>query len=234
MITTHSHITGIYLNLKDAYNKWLCSATIPYYDKDKLVKPCLRYCYNVQNLCPFFRPVDMYGGQPVFHCRNVIQVNEWRQDGYEDDDENYYDDNLLDEDTCYGECQENVNEKNPIKIDVSQLFNERIPSLLKRMNEMSEKVPLIQTWVQIRSNLSAKSGDIDAGGLLDKLNNPNTTSEKLDKNETDFNLKGRFLRNEECLYNIFVATPQTNSTSTSLTSNKLSILFYFILISLLL
>lgn len=46
----------------------------------------------------------MYGGQPVFHCRNVVQVNEWRSDGYEDDDENYLDDSIYDEDTCYSEC----------------------------------------------------------------------------------------------------------------------------------
>lgn len=68
------------------------------------MKPCQRFCYTVQNQCPFFRPVDMYGGQPVFHCRNVVQVNEWRPDGYEDDDENYVDDNPNDEDTCYAQC----------------------------------------------------------------------------------------------------------------------------------
>jgi|SanBayMetagenome_1026888.scaffolds.fasta_scaffold297662_1 hypothetical protein len=43
-------------------------------------------------MCPFFRPVDTYGGQPVFHCRNVVQVVESKLDGLEDDDENYYDD----------------------------------------------------------------------------------------------------------------------------------------------
>jgi hypothetical protein len=57
----------------------------------------MRYCFKVQNLCPFFRPslTDSYGGQPVFHCRNVVQASEARIDGFEDDDENYYDDGIL-------------------------------------------------------------------------------------------------------------------------------------------
>lgn len=76
---------------KEAYKKWLCSSQIPFYDDDRLARPCQRYCFSVQNLCPFFRPLDNYGGQPVFHCRNVIQVSESRPEGYEDDDENYYD-----------------------------------------------------------------------------------------------------------------------------------------------
>ena len=87
----------IFLNIyffifQEAYKNWLCSSNIPYYNNDKLAKPCLRFCYNVQNLCPFFRPVDNYGGQPVFTCSNVIQATEYKQDGYEDDDENYHDD----------------------------------------------------------------------------------------------------------------------------------------------
>ena len=42
------------------------------------------------------RPVDdSFGGQPVFNCRNVIQTTEDKIDGFEDDDENYYDDGKL-------------------------------------------------------------------------------------------------------------------------------------------
>jgi len=32
---------------------------------------------------------------PLFHCRNVVQVTEERPDGYEDDDEHYYDDGIF-------------------------------------------------------------------------------------------------------------------------------------------
>jgi len=46
----------------------------------------------VQNECPFLRPSDTYGGQPLFNCRNAIQAKEGKADGYEDDDENYTDD----------------------------------------------------------------------------------------------------------------------------------------------
>jgi len=46
----------------------------------------------VQNECPFLRPSDTYGGQPLFNCRNAIQAKEGKADGYEDDDENYIDD----------------------------------------------------------------------------------------------------------------------------------------------
>ena len=48
-------------------------------------------------MCPFLRPIDdTFGGQPVFHCRNVVQASESdKTDGFEDDDENYYDDGLL-------------------------------------------------------------------------------------------------------------------------------------------
>lgn len=73
----------------------MCSSIIPYYyQNDELAKPCQRYCYTVENMCPFFRPMDSYGGQPVFHCRNVLQVMESRPDGYEDDDENYIEQGL--------------------------------------------------------------------------------------------------------------------------------------------
>ncbi len=79
--------------LKEAYKTWLCTANIPYYENGTLIRPCQRYCFNVQNLCPFLRPIDdTYGGQPVFHCRNVIQAAEAdKTHGLEDDDENYYD-----------------------------------------------------------------------------------------------------------------------------------------------
>ncbi len=82
--------------MKEAYAKWLCSTNIPYYEKGRLAKPCQRYCFNVQNMCPFFRPMDdNFGAQPLFHCRNVVQVTEERPDGYEDDDEHYYDDGIF-------------------------------------------------------------------------------------------------------------------------------------------
>lgn len=77
----------------------------------------------------------MYGGQPVFHCRNVVQVNEWRSDGYEDDDENYLDNEIDDVDTCYSECPSGstlnedglVIEESPnrIKIDLLELASSK-------------------------------------------------------------------------------------------------------------
>lgn len=47
-------------------------------------------------MCPFLRPIDdTFGGQPVFHCQNVVQASETdKTDGFEDDDENYYDDGM--------------------------------------------------------------------------------------------------------------------------------------------
>ena len=57
-----------------AYKKWCCSSNIPYFVQDKEVQACQAYCFDVENLCPFFRPVDTYGGQPVFLCRNVVQI----------------------------------------------------------------------------------------------------------------------------------------------------------------
>ena len=86
----------IKISFKEAYRTWLCRSNIPYYANGQLIRPCQRYCYNVQNLCPFLRPIDdSYGGQPVFSCRNVIQVSEEKTDGYEDDDENYFDDGMM-------------------------------------------------------------------------------------------------------------------------------------------
>ncbi len=37
---------------------------------------------------------DSFGAQPLFHCRNVVQVSEERPEGYEDDDEHYYEDGI--------------------------------------------------------------------------------------------------------------------------------------------
>jgi hypothetical protein len=57
---------------QSAYRKWLCSNKIPYYLNETLIKPCQTFCYDVQNQCPFFRPLDdFYAGQPVFHCNHI-------------------------------------------------------------------------------------------------------------------------------------------------------------------
>ncbi|CAF0889059.1 unnamed protein product, partial [Brachionus calyciflorus] len=172
---------------QDAYKKWLCSSIIPFYHEDnKMAKPCQRFCYSVQNLCPFFRPVDNYGGQPVFHCRNVVQVIESRPDGYEDDDENYFDDDLNDDDRCYGECTKNMNQ---VKIDVT------LNSIFKKK--------LLATGLINESFIH----EMPIASAFDIWNNSrNITDFKIEKlfqmtrNSNNFNSNGRFKGVDECLF----------------------------------
>ena len=74
LLLTLLHIYS-YFSFQKAYKNWLCSNKIPYFQNDTFIKPCQNLCSDVQNLCPFFRPIeDIYAGQPVFHCNNIIDT----------------------------------------------------------------------------------------------------------------------------------------------------------------
>lgn len=181
---------------QNAYKKWSCSSNIPYFENERIAKPCQRYCYDVQNMCPFFRPVDTYGGQPVFHCRNVVQVVESKLDGLEDDDENYYDDDKNDEDICYSECgltSSSTSELKLIPVDLNIIFKENV----RNMSIVSTDSDLYQTWLS-----------------LYKINSFNRKENDVNSNN---NSSGRYFETNECLYNLvkFSSSLINNSSSFS-------------------
>lgn len=102
----------------------------------------------------------MYGGQPVFHCRNVVQMNEWRSDGYEDDDENYLEDSTQDEDICYSECSNSTYDQ-----DADRFLSESINRIHVNINE------LIESEIDgIDSNASDNRLNLDYNGRFTHLN----------------------------------------------------------------
>jgi hypothetical protein len=140
----------------------------------------------------------MYGGQPVFHCRNVVQVNEWRPDGYEDDDENYLDDNLLDVDTCYAECLTTPQDLEQFEADESSGDFKRI------------RLDLTDLIERIKSTSNSSSDENIQHGPYSQ-----SDDQALVKN---FN--GRFPRTNECLFNLHNHSSSTHRLFSS-TSNYL-------------
>ncbi|XP_074658147.1 NALCN channel auxiliary factor 1-like isoform X2 [Tubulanus polymorphus] len=55
---------------KQAYKDWLCAYHIPYYRAGQLIVPCMDYCTEIENRCPYLLPAmdDQYSGEPTFLC----------------------------------------------------------------------------------------------------------------------------------------------------------------------
>ncbi|RNA11226.1 hypothetical protein BpHYR1_017186 [Brachionus plicatilis] len=174
---------------QNAYKKWLCSSMIPYFfENDILAKPCQHYCYTVENMCPFFRPTDSYGGQPVFHCRNVVQVMESKPDGYEDDDENYIDEDKFDDDRCYGECRDTNKNQTQMKVDLNLIIKEKMSSLVYSNSNFIQNLSIdsmFDIWIKLKSNQNS---------------NINRFAPSKVDFSSSFNSKGRFNNFDECLF----------------------------------
>lgn len=56
----------------ESYKNWLCAMHVPYYVGDEKVLPCVEFCVNVEEICPFFRPQILvtHAGDPSFICKD--------------------------------------------------------------------------------------------------------------------------------------------------------------------
>ena len=62
--------------LQTAYRQWLCSQYVTYYLEDEPIKPCLTFCDQVAQYCPFFRPFgESQIGEPGFLCKGEYMLN---------------------------------------------------------------------------------------------------------------------------------------------------------------
>ena len=53
--------------------EWICAQMHPLYYGDRLIKPCLSICENVEERCPHFVPdPDDGSGEPSFLCGPAI------------------------------------------------------------------------------------------------------------------------------------------------------------------
>lgn len=57
-----------------SYKMWACSRHLSFYEGDTEIPPCLDVCLNVENRCPFFRPVVVHAGEPSFLCKDSTEV----------------------------------------------------------------------------------------------------------------------------------------------------------------
>ncbi|XP_042238804.1 uncharacterized protein LOC121877236 [Homarus americanus] len=64
-------ITQTCLGCQEAYRYWVCSQLFPYYVDGIRVKPCRRFCHDVEQKCPYFLPKDKpVAGEPTFLCQD--------------------------------------------------------------------------------------------------------------------------------------------------------------------
>ncbi|XP_047477359.1 uncharacterized protein LOC125030984 [Penaeus chinensis] len=55
----------------EAYKYWVCSQLFPYYDNGRHIKPCRRFCHEVEQKCPYLLPKDKpVAGEPTFLCED--------------------------------------------------------------------------------------------------------------------------------------------------------------------
>ncbi|XP_069181462.1 uncharacterized protein [Procambarus clarkii] len=56
---------------QEAYRYWVCSQLFPYYVDGVRVKPCRRFCHDVEQKCPYFLPrAKPVAGEPTFLCQD--------------------------------------------------------------------------------------------------------------------------------------------------------------------
>lgn len=66
---------------KAAYRRWLCSVYNIYYIQDEPIKPCLDFCDQVSEYCPFFRPYgEVVIGEPGFLCKDSKSAFMYKED----------------------------------------------------------------------------------------------------------------------------------------------------------
>ncbi|ROT77832.1 hypothetical protein C7M84_003472 [Penaeus vannamei] len=59
------------LSPQEAYKYWVCSQLFPYYDNGRHIKPCRRFCHEVEQKCPYLLPKDKpVAGEPTFLCED--------------------------------------------------------------------------------------------------------------------------------------------------------------------
>ncbi|XP_045601173.1 uncharacterized protein [Procambarus clarkii] len=68
---SHYSITQTCSGCQEAYRYWVCSQLFPYYVDGVRVKPCRRFCHDVEQKCPYFLPrAKPVAGEPTFLCQD--------------------------------------------------------------------------------------------------------------------------------------------------------------------
>ncbi|XP_037782046.1 uncharacterized protein LOC119578547 [Penaeus monodon] len=67
----HCLLQTVFTPTMEAYKYWVCSQLFPYYDNGRHIKPCRRFCHEVEQKCPYLLPKDKpVAGEPTFLCED--------------------------------------------------------------------------------------------------------------------------------------------------------------------